>query len=76
MPLGRFITSRLKEETSAVEKHEFAFFESAEHGPHSTGNIAERVSISLRQKSFGAIEMDRNMGQRANQVVLEKSRGA
>ena len=41
-----------------------------------TGNIPQRVSISFQQKSFWAIEMDRNMGQRANQVVLEKSRGA
>jgi hypothetical protein len=64
--------NRLKEETSAVEKHEFAFFESAEHSPHSTGNIAQRFSISFQRKSFWAIEIDRNMGQRANQVVLEK----
>jgi hypothetical protein len=64
-----------QEKTSAVEKL-IRFFESAEHSPHSTGNIAQRVSISFQQKSFWAIEMDRMMGQRTNQVVLEKSSGA
>jgi hypothetical protein len=57
-------------------KRSTAFFESAEDSPHSTGNIAQRFSSSFWQKSFWAIEMDRKMGQRPSQVVLEKSSGA
>jgi hypothetical protein len=38
--------------------------------------MAQRISISFQQKSFWSIEMDRKMGQRTNQVVLEKSSGA